>query len=124
MSVERALAHPFRRQLLELFQQRDSSPTQVAKELGQGLGVVSYHVRVLAQAGLLEMAGTTFVRGAVQHHYRARDVGLVSQKLTLKPDRAQRLLDQMRALLDEARADGESERGVELTAVVHRAATD
>jgi predicted transcriptional regulator len=46
------------------------SPNELAKEFGEKLGNVSYHVRVLAQAGLVKKAGTTPKRGAVQHHYK------------------------------------------------------
>lgn len=123
MTWERALAHPLRRQLFEEFRARDASPVELAKQLDLPLGVVSYHVRVLAQAGLLELHSRTYVRGAVQHHYRARDLPLVAQKLKLDPARAERLFADVEALLDEARSEGESERGVEFTAVVHRAST-
>jgi DNA-binding transcriptional ArsR family regulator len=51
------------------------SPTEIAAEFGEPLGNVSYHVRTLLKSGLLESAGTTPRRGALQHHYRDRRQG-------------------------------------------------
>lgn len=47
------------------------SPIELATEFGEPLGNVSYHVRVLlTRRRLLQRAGSTPRRGAVQHHYR------------------------------------------------------
>ncbi len=65
-SVHRALAHPLRVRIVEAAGSGDEvSPVELADALGEPLGVVSYHVRTLAEAGLLELAGTSFRRGAV-----------------------------------------------------------
>ncbi|MET0602231.1 MAG: helix-turn-helix domain-containing protein [Baekduia sp.] len=46
------------------------SPTQLQRALpDQSLGSVAYHMRVLASAGVIELADETKVRGAVEHHY-------------------------------------------------------
>ena len=46
------------------------SPAQLQRALpDQSLGAVAYHTRVLASAGLIELAEETMVRGAVEHHY-------------------------------------------------------
>jgi DNA-binding transcriptional ArsR family regulator len=57
------------------------SPSELSQELreedpGATLGAVSYHVRVLRDAGLLRESRTALVRGAVQHFYvlEAEDV--------------------------------------------------
>jgi len=47
------------------------SPNDLARELGESLGRVSYHVRTLADAGAIELVRTVPRRGAVQHFYRA-----------------------------------------------------
>jgi hypothetical protein len=44
------------------------------------LGVIAYHVRTLHELGLLELVEETRVRGAVQHHYRARERPRVSDE--------------------------------------------
>lgn len=67
----KAMAHPLRMRLLTLLNQRVASPSELAKELGEPLGNVSYHVRILAELGCLELVRTTPRRGAVEHHYRA-----------------------------------------------------
>jgi hypothetical protein len=51
--------------------QRVASPKELAAELGEPLGNVSYHTRVLAQLGCIELVSTTQRRGALEHHYRA-----------------------------------------------------
>jgi DNA-binding transcriptional ArsR family regulator len=46
------------------------SPSQLAVALGEPIGTVSYHVRELAEAGLLELVRTEPRRGALEHFYR------------------------------------------------------
>jgi len=43
----RALAHPMRVQILEALQGRTASPTELAREFHESLGVVSYHANAL-----------------------------------------------------------------------------
>jgi DNA-binding transcriptional ArsR family regulator len=46
------------------------SPTQLQRVLSdQSLGSVAYHMRVLASAGLIELAEEQHVRGAIEHYY-------------------------------------------------------
>ncbi len=120
MTPERALAHPLRARLLSELTAREASPVELAEKFEEPLGVVSYHVRVLAQAGMLDLVDRTFKRGAVQHHYRARDLGIVSAQLSLSPERASALADAVRALVDEAAADGAGAGDVALTVLIHR----
>ena len=50
--------------------ERPISPTQLQRVLpDQSLGSVAYHIRVLASAGMIELADETRVRGAVEHYY-------------------------------------------------------
>ena len=44
------------------------------------LGTVSYHVRTLHQLGLIELVDETRVRGAVEHHYKAKARPVVSDE--------------------------------------------
>jgi DNA-binding transcriptional ArsR family regulator len=66
----RALAHPLRLQVLSILEQRVASPKELAHEIGAPLTHVSYHVRQLAQLGIIQLERTTPRRGAVEHHYR------------------------------------------------------
>jgi DNA-binding transcriptional ArsR family regulator len=69
----KALAHPIRLRALTLLNQRVASPSEIAQELGEPLGVVSYHVRMLEDLGCVELVRTTPRRGAIEHHYRATE---------------------------------------------------
>jgi hypothetical protein len=56
---------------LTILNQRVASPSEIAQELGEPLGVVSYHVRILEELQCIELVKTTPRRGAIEHHYRA-----------------------------------------------------
>jgi len=121
MSYERALGHPLRARLLSELAEREASPAELARDLNESLGVVAYHVRALVSAGLLDLVRRTFIRGAVQHHYRAREVGLLTRHIVVPPDHADALVSKMRELLDEASQSAPVDgTGVPLTAYVRR----
>ena len=64
----KAFAHPLRLEILRRLGSR-SSPTELARRLGAPLGSVSYHVRVLADLGALELVDQAPRRGAIEHYY-------------------------------------------------------
>jgi DNA-binding transcriptional ArsR family regulator len=65
-----ALGHPTRRQILrEMDGQPPTSPRQISERLDETLSNVSYHFRVLADSGALELVTTRPVRGSTQHFY-------------------------------------------------------
>lgn len=68
----KALGHPLRHRLLRILNERTASPNELAKETGEPLGNVSYHVRLLADLECVELVKTTPRRGAVEHYYRAK----------------------------------------------------
>jgi DNA-binding transcriptional ArsR family regulator len=76
----KALGHPLRVRILALLQERTASPRELAQWLDATLGTVSYHVRALHGLGLIELVRTTQVRGAIAHHYRARERPRVSDE--------------------------------------------
>lgn len=72
-AVVKAVAHPIRREILRRLENNTNgglSPKQLAKDLGEPLGDVSYHIRTLAQAGVLKLAATEPRRGALEHFYK------------------------------------------------------
>jgi DNA-binding transcriptional ArsR family regulator len=69
----KAMSHPLRVRILAMLDERKASPNELAGWLGASLGTVAYHVRTLEQLGLIELVDETRVRGAVEHHYRARE---------------------------------------------------
>jgi DNA-binding transcriptional ArsR family regulator len=74
-----ALGHPTRLNLLYAIRSRgESSPVQLADLLApdtRPVSAVAYHVRRLLEAGLIELAGTRPVRGALEHRYRVTGLG-------------------------------------------------
>ena len=65
-----ALGHPTRRQILrEMDGGPPASPRELTELLGDTLSNVSYHFRVLADAGVLKLVSTRPVRGSTQHFY-------------------------------------------------------
>jgi hypothetical protein len=63
-------SHPIRIKALVLFE-REHSPSEITRLLmSEPLGVVSYHVRMLKDYGLVDVARTAPKRGALEHFYR------------------------------------------------------
>src|SRR5215207_4348673 len=69
--IARAMSHPIRFQALTILSERVASPNEMARELGQSVGVLAYHVRVLRDLGAIELVDTRPRRGATEHFYRA-----------------------------------------------------
>lgn len=121
-AVQRALAHPLRAQLLVELEKRPASPSQLAPVVGESVGVVSYHVRVLAEAGLAELVGTVPKRGALQHFYAVRENDALGVTMMLDAERAEELRRDLRKRVEEARRSALEEPGdVLVTVVVHAA---
>jgi DNA-binding transcriptional ArsR family regulator len=76
----KALAHPLRVQILSTLEDRVASPSDLAAELDAPLGNVSYHVRTLADLGLVKLVKRRTRRGAVEHYYQARGRAQVSNR--------------------------------------------
>lgn len=71
-NLVRALAHPMRVRILEALQGRTASPTELTREFGDSLGVVSYHTNALLDVGCIEQVRTRPKRGTIEHFYTAR----------------------------------------------------
>ena len=71
-NLVRALAHPMRVQVLEALQGRTASPTELAREFHESLGVVSYHTNALLAVDCIEQVRTRPRRGTIEHFYSAR----------------------------------------------------
>lgn len=68
--VTKALSHPLRLEYLRaLGDRRVLSPSEYSRESGDPLGNVSYHVKALFEAGVLEVAELVPRRGAMEHRY-------------------------------------------------------
>src|SRR4051794_35829610 len=70
-TIAKAYAHPLRMEIMDLLDDRVASPSQLAAELGSPLSLTSYHVRQLAQMGLVRLVRRRQVRGSIEHFYTA-----------------------------------------------------
>lgn len=67
-----AIGHPVRLRALMLFEREPGTASDLAALCGLSVSAVAYHVHRLADAGLIEEAGT---RGRVQQLWRTRATG-------------------------------------------------
>jgi DNA-binding transcriptional ArsR family regulator len=68
----KAMSHPVRVRIMAMLAERKASPNELSQWLGTTLGATAYHVRALHNLGLIELVDETRVRGAVEHHYKAK----------------------------------------------------
>jgi DNA-binding transcriptional ArsR family regulator len=92
--LAKMLSHPLRAQILRTLAERVASPGELARELNERIGPVSYHVRILVANECVELVRVEPRRGALAHYYRA----------TVQPETA---LEQWRS----APAEGDREHG-------------
>lgn len=77
-AIAEAYVHPLKLRILQLASATNGerfSPVELAREWGEPLGTVAYHVRDLAAQGFLKRAGSRQARGATEHFYRLPDGG-------------------------------------------------
>jgi DNA-binding transcriptional ArsR family regulator len=64
------LGHPIRIGFLRALRETDKlSPIEFSRQSDEMLGSVSYHVKGLARAGVIEVGETVKRRGALEHRY-------------------------------------------------------
>lgn len=124
----KALAHPLRVEILAILNERMASPNELAKELGEGLSQVSYHVKVLRDYNCIELVKTEPRRGAVEHYYRAtsrafltdRDWQQLPQSIRpgMSADLLQAIVDDAVAALEEETFDSRGDRHLSWTPLV------
>lgn len=68
-----ALAHEARREAIHCIANGRCTPGEIAEHTGRPLGVVSYHVRMLRDYGVIRVERTEPRRGALQHYYGFTD---------------------------------------------------
>jgi DNA-binding transcriptional ArsR family regulator len=100
------VAHPTRVKCLSILAERRASPNEIAIELGEEVGNVSYHVKKLVTLGAVELVDKRQVRGAIEHFYRAVTLVYVSDeewaKLSVKERRPTSLYGLQLAMTDAA----------------------
>jgi DNA-binding transcriptional ArsR family regulator len=73
----KGLAHPLRVRILMTLAGGTASPSEIADDLGERLGNVSYHMRVLAELECIDLIETRPVRGATEHYYKVRSEAFI-----------------------------------------------
>ena len=76
----RALAHPLRVEILRQLEEGPSGPKRLSDRMGERLGNVSYHMRVLLKCDCIELVETIPQRGAVEHIYRLKPNGAMGSR--------------------------------------------
>jgi DNA-binding transcriptional ArsR family regulator len=76
----KAASHPLRLAIWRRACTGVVSPVQLSRELDESVQLVSYHVRILRDCGIVELVGTTPRRGALEHHYRAVRKGELAER--------------------------------------------
>jgi DNA-binding transcriptional ArsR family regulator len=71
----KALGHPVRHRIVNVLRQRPATLGQLAAAMGLAKGTISFHVRVLREAGLVRLAGTRHVRGGTEQYFALVSTG-------------------------------------------------
>ncbi|HEY8581682.1 MAG TPA: winged helix-turn-helix domain-containing protein, partial [Capillimicrobium sp.] len=69
-SWAKAMSHPVRVRAMRILEEREASPSEIARELDLPIVNVSHHIKVLVKLGVIEQVAERYVRGAIEHRYR------------------------------------------------------
>jgi DNA-binding transcriptional ArsR family regulator len=72
-----AMAHPLRGRVLAKMAEAPTSPVAIGRELRTSTSTINYHVKTLADYGLIEKVDQRPRRGAMENIYRARVVPIL-----------------------------------------------
>ncbi|HET7053794.1 MAG TPA: winged helix-turn-helix domain-containing protein [Solirubrobacterales bacterium] len=124
-ALVKSLAHELRAEILAILNERMASPNELAKELGEGLSQVSYHVKVLKDYEVIRLVKTEPRRGAVEHYYRATSRAYLtdrdwhelpkSAREAMSADLFQMILDDVVASLEDEVFDEREDRHMSWT---------
>jgi predicted transcriptional regulator len=70
-AVTYAVGHRIRIDALAILNDGKASPNEIAEVLGEDVKIVGNHIRYLFDSGCIEEVGTSKVRNATEHFYRA-----------------------------------------------------
>lgn len=90
--LAKAHEHPIRIEILRVLHEGPNSPGRISRRLeGVSLNLVSHHMKVLQEAGCIEMVETLEKSGATEHIYRALEPRFfeTDQWVELPPERQQ-----------------------------------
>lgn len=92
--MAKAESNPVRFAILNILRQRVASPNELSKELGVSMSLASNHVKVLKDYDCIELVKTTPRRGALEHFYRAMEMGMPKPGIELS-QRQRKLLAEL-----------------------------
>jgi DNA-binding transcriptional ArsR family regulator len=128
--IVQAYGHPIRARAMMILGSRVASPKEIAEELGEPIGKVSYHVRELRDSGLIELVETDDRHGGIQHFYRATRLAILDYEGMAAQDSAERaasssvVLNLMFADLAKAVAEGTLDSRAERVLIRHHMLLD
>jgi DNA-binding transcriptional ArsR family regulator len=96
----RARAHPLRLKMLSLLTGLPMSAAELGRELGISQALASYHLRQLADAGVVELAEERMRRGGRERRYRVTGIDREWRK-PVRDDEGEALM--LEALIDQLR---------------------
>jgi DNA-binding transcriptional ArsR family regulator len=103
----RALAHPLRLRMMELFTEGPRTTKQVAQELGEPPTKLYHHANALERAGLLKLSKTRQNRGAIEKWYEASGSLISGRQLSQSRPMQQAISGLAAVALEEARREVE-----------------
>ncbi len=112
----KAMGHPVRNDALSILNERVASPNEISKELGESVGHVSYHIKVLKECECIELVDMAPRRGAMEHYYRATSRAFLTADEwarlpeSIKPGMSASLLQTMMTDASEALKSGSLDR--------------
>jgi DNA-binding transcriptional ArsR family regulator len=68
----RALSHPTRLEIMAALRGRIASPVELAREMDESAGVISYHAGTLVRCGCLEVVHVEARRGSFERFFGVR----------------------------------------------------
>jgi DNA-binding transcriptional ArsR family regulator len=107
--LHRLLAHPTRVRIIVNAQEAVSAP-DLAAMLGTKRPTLDYHIRILVEAGLLEIVRSERHRGALEHYYRVSRHNPLVLTVSVAADRCEWFLRALERLMQEAES-GATEPG-------------
>jgi len=103
----RALAHPLRLRMMELFAEGPRTTKQVAQQLGEPPTKLYHHVNALERAGLLKLSKTRQNRGAIEKWFEASRSLISGRQLSRSRPMQQAISGLATVALEQARREVE-----------------